>query len=101
MMTFMFFLKIHICGEKSVASVCDSEIIGKVFEECGRLLDIDADFFGGKKADIGEIISAVKSADSANIAGNRIISELLNAQVITPSGVKEISGMKFAMIFRI
>lgn len=97
----MFLLKIHRSGDKSIATACDSELLGRSFSSGSLCLDVDANFFGGKDARIDEIICALKSSETANIAGNRIIEELLKRGIILHAGVKKIKGVKYAMIFRL
>lgn len=100
----MFSLKIHTDSGKTLCAICDSDILGKVFEENDRILDVDEDFFGGERMPlekINDISGAVKNAHTSNIIGNRIIAELLKSGALKESGVKEISGVKYAMIFRI
>ncbi len=97
----MFFLKIHDSENKKACAVCDSEILGKIFEENERILDVDKDFFGGEKVHPDKIAEHIRSAHTSNIIGNRIIAELINAGALNPASVKEICGVKYAMIFKI
>lgn len=100
----MFFLKIHESEGKTVCAVCDSDIIGKVFEENDRVLDIDTDFFGEKRVGldgINVITKHIRESHTSNIIGNRVVAELIKNGSLKPSAVKNISGIKHAMIFRI
>ncbi len=96
-----FLLKIHLSENGNVAAACDAELLGKTFSGGEACLDVDADFFGGEDAASGEIVGAVISCTTANIVGNRIASELLKSGVIKESGVKEIKGVKYAMVFKV
>ncbi len=100
----MFHLKIHDSGGKTVCAACDSEILGKVLEENGRVLDIDAEFFGGRKVPlkkIGEIADSIKLLHTSNIVGSRIVFELVKIGALKACSVKEICGVKYAMVFKI
>ncbi|MBU4246415.1 MAG: DUF424 family protein [Nanoarchaeota archaeon] len=100
----MFFLKIHESDNKTVCAICDSGILGKIFEENERVLDVDADFFGGEKMPpekIKEIADSIKSANTSSIIGNRIIAELVKMGALKECSVKEMCGIKYAMVFRI
>ena len=100
----MFFHKLHECEGKTICSVCDSEILGKVFEENERVLDVDESFFGGEKSglkDIKKIANHIRESHTSNIIGNRIVAELVKEGALKAGSVKEISGIKYAMVFKI
>lgn len=100
----MFFHKIHESEGKTICSVCDSEILGKVFEENERVLDTDADFFGGEKSglkDIKKIAKHIYESHTSNIIGNRIVAELVKNGALKANSVKEIKGVKYAMVFKV
>ena len=96
-----FLLKIHEPGNSHVVALCDKKLLGKKFSEDDLTLDIDPDFFGGKPAAINEIEDAIKTAQSVNIAGNEIVSKLMQNKIISPSGVKTIDEIKYAHIYRV
>lgn len=97
----MFLLKIHLSEKGKVAAACDAELLGKTFSDGEICLDVDADFFGGRKAEPDEIVRAIKACVTANLAGNKITAELVKRGVIKESGVKEIKGVKYAMVFKV
>ncbi len=100
----MFFLKIHESEGKTICAICDFDVLGKVFEENERVLDVDVDFFGGEKAglkEIKEISNHIRQSHTSNIIGNHIITELIKNGSLKASAVKEISGIKHAMVFKI
>ena len=100
----MFSFKIHTSDGKTICAICDSEILGKVFEENERVLDVDADFFGGEKAgskEIKKIAKHIREANSSDIIGNRIVAKLVKEGALKESAVKEICRIKYAMVFKI
>lgn len=100
----MFFLKIHESEGKTICAICDSDLLGKIFEENERVLDVDENFFGGKRVsltEIKEIAKQIRNANSSDIIGNRIITELIKNGSLKASAVKEISRIKHAMVFKI
>ena len=100
----MFFFKIHASSGKSVCAVCDSDILGRVFEENERILDVDEGFFCGEKMPlekIKEIADSVKASHTSNVIGNRIVAELLKMGALKAGSVKEICKVKYAMVFRV
>lgn len=97
----MFILKIHKADDSQVVSVCDSDIVGKVFEEKGIVLDILESFYGGKEKAIDDVISAISASDSTIIIGNTITAELAKRGIISESHISSIAGQKYAMIFQL
>jgi len=97
----MFLMKIHESDKGNIVAVCDADILGKSFESGEFCLRVEDSFFGGHAATAEEIAAAIRCCATANIAGNRIIAELLAQGTITEKGVKEIQGVKYSMIFRL
>ncbi|NOQ37430.1 DUF424 family protein [archaeon] len=97
----MFILKIHKADNSQVVSVCDSDIVGKVFEEKGIVLDISKSFYSGKEKAIDDVISAISASGSAIIIGNTITAELEKRGIISESHISSIAGQRYAMIFRL
>ncbi len=102
----MFLLTVRYAQEGSIVAVCDKEIVGQVFEENDKVLDLRGDFFYQEGItietnDFDKIASEVKNAFTSNIVGNRIVSKFVQAGIIKASNVKKIGGVKYAMTFRI
>jgi len=97
----MFVLNIHKIDSSQVVSVCDSDIIGKKFEEKDIVLDIPESFYGGEEKAIDDIISAISTSDSAIIIGNAITTELEKREIISENHTSYIAGQRYAIIFRL
>jgi len=93
----MFLMKIHKAGEGKILAICDEALLGKVFEEEGKILNISSDFFGGVKTELMKIKEELKDCVSANIIGNKII-ELLDD---TNLNIQETKGIKHTQIFKL
>ncbi|MEM0026685.1 MAG: DUF424 family protein [Ignisphaera sp.] len=72
----LYFMKIHSVGGKKIVAVCDEEILGMVFREGDVVLDISPRFYGGKKADLEEVMNEIMDADIVVLSGKRIVEEL-------------------------
>ncbi len=72
----LFYMKIYNMGGKTMVTICDEEILGKVFREGDIVLDISPTFYGGKKVGIEEVIEAINTADIVVVSGRRIVDEL-------------------------
>ncbi len=100
----MFSLKLHVSSEKTIVAACDSDILGRAFEENEKVLDVDKEFFGGEKVPsdrVEEIADSIRTAHTSNIVGNRITAELVKVGALKAGAVKEIRGIKYAMVFKI
>ena len=96
-----YILKIHESENKQLVAICDSELLGKVFEQNNFILDIDEDFFGGDKADEKTILDSIKTAHTINVSGNKIVEFLLSKNIIEKSHVKTIDNVKYVVIIKI
>ena len=96
-----YILKIHESENKQLVAICDSELLGKVFEQNNFILDIDEDFFGGDKVGEKTILDSINSAHTINASGNKIVEFLLSKNIIKTSQVKTIDGVKYVVILKI
>lgn len=94
----MFFYKVHRAGKKTMLAVCDSELLGKKFEDGRLVLDIKKEFYGGKE--IGnDVIDIFHSADIINIVGDEIIKLAIKNKWISKERIIKIKGIPHAQIF--
>src|SRR3989344_1617063 len=95
------FIKIHE-SYRNVVAICDSELLGKRFEEDKFQLDVKENFYKGEKLSEKEIISEMKrmAREDAtfNIVGEKSVNAAIKAEIISPDAVGEISGIPFAML---
>ncbi len=94
-------LKIHSSTECDVIALCDKDLLGKRFEENDNILDVDKAFYEGKEASKEEICTALSECASATIVGNESVALALECNALSKNGVKEICGIKHAMVFRL
>lgn len=83
-------------------AICDSDLIGKKFEEDRFQLDIKENFFKGEEYSEEQAIRIIKkmSAEDAtfNIVGEKSVNTSLKAGIISEDGIKKIQGVPFAMV---
>ena len=91
-----------IKSKRDVVAVCDSELIGKKFEEGKFQLDIKENFFSGKEMNEEETIEVMqKMADedaTFNIVGEKSINAALKAGIIVEESVCEVQGIPFVLV---
>ena len=94
-------IKIHK-SYRLVVAVCDSDLIGKKFEEDDRILEINENFYGGKEVSSNELereMADLSREDATfNIAGRESVETALKCGLISKEGVRKISGIPFALV---
>jgi len=93
-------IKIHPSYRKVIA-ICDSDLLGKKFEQGKMQLDLTGDFFKGDEKSDEEIIQIMQDAATEdatfNIIGKKSIETALKAGIIDKSGIKTIQEIPFAL----
>jgi uncharacterized protein len=93
--------KIHKATRIAVA-VCDSDLIGKKFEEENKQLDLTTTFFQGEektKEEILELLDFYAKEDACfNIVGKESCDTALECGLIAEESVSEIDGIPFGII---
>lgn len=95
------FVKIHK-SYRDVVAICDSDLIGKTFEEGDNQLEVKENFYKGD--DLGEmevkvIIDRMSSEDATfNIVGEESVNVALEAGIISEEGVKKIQGIPYSLV---
>jgi hypothetical protein len=87
---------------REIVAICDSELLGKRFEEDKFQLDIKESFYKGEektKPEVLEIIKRMSVEDATfNIVGKEATETALEAGIIAKEGIKEIQGIPFALV---
>ena len=95
------FFKIHK-SYRIVVAICDSELVGKYFEEGMFQLDVKESFYKGQEAEeeeMARIIKRMSVEDSTfNIVGEKSISLAIELGLLAEDAIKMISGIPFAMV---
>jgi hypothetical protein len=91
-----------IKSKRDVVAICDSELIGKKFEEGKFQLEVKESFFCGKEMDEEETIDLIETmADNDatfNIVGEKSVEAALKAGLIDEEAVREVQGIPFVLI---
>ena len=90
------FVKIHTAYRKVIA-VCDSGLLGKKFEEGDLVLDVNEDFYEGKKVsedELKEIIKEMIEEDATfNIVGENSIKIAIECGLIDDDFILRIQNI--------
>ena len=86
---------------RDIVAICDSELLGKRFEEGKFQLDVKESFYRGKETSLKEAIEIIKnmSVDDAtfNIVGEESVKAAVNAGIISEEDIGKIQGIPFAL----
>lgn len=95
------FLKIHQ-SYRNVVAVCDSDLVGKVFEDGNFQIEVKESFFKGEEVPESKAIFIMKkmSIEDAtfNIIGEKAVDAAIKAEIISENSVGEIRGIPFALV---
>ncbi|MDP1695831.1 MAG: DUF424 family protein [archaeon] len=98
----MISFKIHK-SYRIVAAFCDSDLVGKKFEEGNRQLDLRENFYKEKEVSSEEAINImIKQARedaTFNIVGKESIEVALEVGIINEKSIGYINKIPFALIF--
>lgn len=94
-------VKIHK-SYRDVVAVCDSELLGKYFEQGDRILDIRETFYSGEEIEEKNLVDLMKTLSredaTFNIAGKESVNCALKAGIISKEGVLKVQGVPFALV---
>jgi len=87
---------------RDVVAVCDTELLGKKFEEEKLQLDVKENFFRGRELseeNTLEIMKDMAKEDATfNIIGKKSVNTALKAGIISEEGIGNIEGVPFALV---
>jgi len=94
-------IKVHN-SYRQIVAICDSELLGKQFEQGQRILDVRESFFNGDEKEEKEIIGLMKyyaSEDATfDIIGKNSCQAALEAGLISKQGIMKVQGIPFALV---
>lgn len=97
------YLKVHEGQKGKVVAVCDRELLGKVFESGGAVLDLALyrDFYKGELVDEETVVKALANFWSANLVGEKAVRCALKLDLAERSAVKRIAGIPHLQLYRV
>ncbi|MDE1848518.1 MAG: DUF424 family protein [Nanoarchaeota archaeon] len=95
------FVKV-IKSYRDVVAICDSDLLGKIFEEGKFQLEVKESFYRGEELSEEEtsamIQKMVREDATFNIVGKKSIALALKHNLILREGIKEVQGVPFALV---
>lgn len=87
---------------RDIVIICDSDLLGKSFEQGKFQLDIKESFYKGEETPKESIIKIMKrmSAEDAsfNITGRESVETAIEAGIISKKQIKTIQGVPFTLV---
>ena len=85
-----------------VVAICDSELLGKKFEEARFQLDVKESFYKGEELPKDKVIELMKDMVmedvTFNIVGKEATDAALEAGIITQEAIGTIQGVPFTLV---
>jgi uncharacterized protein len=95
-------IKVHR-SYRIIVAICDTDLLGKSFEEDIRQLKVNEHFFKGQEVPYTEAVEIIKKQmledASFNIVGKEAIKAAQEANLITKENITTIQGMPYALTF--
>ena len=83
-----------------IVNICDEELLGKTVKGKGLEIHISESYFGGDQVNLDEALGLIRKSYSANLAGTRIVEQVVKANMGSRLAVKKIGSVLFLMIFK-
>ena len=91
-------VKIHKTEDKRmILAICDSDLLGKKFEEKNKQLDLTSDFYKGEEKSEQEICDLMRNAHNLNLVGKKSVTLAINENLISGNHIKEIKKIPYAL----
>jgi hypothetical protein len=87
---------------RNVVAICDSNLLGKTFEEGKKQITLNEHFFGGEEKAEKEVLELIEKGSAEdytfNIVGKESIAVALKAGLIKQEGITKIQGVPIALV---
>lgn len=89
-------VKVHQTDNGTLVAICDSELLGKKFEDGKLQIDLTGDFFAGQEMDEDHAGDLLRNSYTFNLVGDKSIKLGLKEEVIGENDIKTIAGIPHA-----
>jgi len=87
---------------RDIVAICDSDLIGKRFEEGDFQIEVKESFFKGEETPHEKVLELLydmsKEDATFNIIGEESVNTALKAGIISEEGIKKVQGIPFALV---
>ncbi len=92
----MLIVKKHFDNGRLILAVCDPELVGLVFEDKNKVLDLSRSFYRGDLTPNNVVESLMKEAYIMNLVGERSIKLALDNHLISKDFIFKIKNVPYA-----
>jgi len=89
-------VKIHSTPNGKMLAICDSELLGKTFEEDEKQLDLSSNFYKGEEKNPEETEKLLRGCYIVNAVGKESVELLVKNNLIKKENVGVVSGVPYA-----
>lgn len=89
-------VKIHSTPNGNMLALCDSDILGKVFEEDNIQIDLSAEFYQGTEQSIKKIETLLDNCYIINAVGKKSIELLIRKNIVDKCNIRVVSDIPYA-----
>ena len=94
-------VKIHN-SYRTIVAICDSDLVGKTFEEGDKQIKITENFFKGEEKTEQEVLEIIEMGTcedyTFNIVGKKSVALALKCGLIKKEGITNIQGIPVALV---
>ncbi|MGQ4915014.1 MAG: DUF424 domain-containing protein [Candidatus Asgardarchaeia archaeon] len=94
------YLNVIRTRDEVLVAVCDKELLGKKFKEGDLRLHVTEKFYQGVLVGISEALKEIENCTIANLVGERIVTEAINAGLLHKDSVIYIQGIPHVQIVK-
>lgn len=95
----MMYVKIHKSEHQKVIAICDEGLLGKIFSDEKKEINISEDFYKGDLMEEKEVLELLKDVSNANFTGDEAIACGIKSGLINEQHVITIGGVKHAQFY--
>lgn len=97
------YLKIHNVRGKKIVAACDKNLIGKTISDGKVTLDLNryASFYTGDIVSDSTLAEELKSFDSANLVGKKVVSVVVSAGLVKQQNVNYINDIPHIQLYKL
>jgi hypothetical protein len=94
-------VKIH-SSYRNVIAICDSNLIGKSFEEGNSCITLNPNFYRGEEKTQKEVLEIIEKGSAEdytfNIVGDESVKTAIISGIIKQEGIRKIQGIPIALV---
>ncbi|MBW2997363.1 DUF424 family protein [Candidatus Woesearchaeota archaeon] len=89
-------VNVHDTPNGKMIAICDSDILGKTFEEGELQLDLSSRFYQGEEKTAEEAESVLKDSYVVNAVGKESVGLLVKKNLVKKENIGIVSGIPYA-----